>query len=192
MANFAYLFGANDSTPAGFREEDGDFNHDYATQALASGGKYHIPLFWFTIFDESHIVRYPFLEFQVQTAVCHRAAAVALLERRRAQVLGAIPGVESAWDSWQRLITEAPFSYFKLNAHEIWDLDHDAFNADFPVAFRWFSSRSALDLDRLLGLAGIRLDPDDGCYKFWDSPLRGNFLHGYKALRDVPWEDDHD
>jgi len=135
MANRAYLVGSENADTAGPNEEG--INYDPDTEILA-GASYHLPVFWFSIFDESHLKTHAIQEHKIETFVADVDTAKRLLQQRRATVLATFPQCESHWNAWTQLITEAPFKFFKIDATEIWELNPDQLKQRLPGAVRWF------------------------------------------------------
>jgi hypothetical protein len=208
MANRAYLVGSEHADTAGPGEKGINYNPD--TEILA-GASYRIPVFWLSIFDESHLKAHVVQGFNIPTLVADAEATKRLLQQRRAAVLAAFPQCESRWNAWAQLITEAPFKFFKIDATEVWDMDSDMFEAQFAKAVRWFSSGSADDFTKLLAAAELPLVKPrgfiggllgGGSQPGYDSktktitaapppePSVGHYLYGYSWVRPTPWKDE--
>lgn len=210
MANRAYLVGSSNADTAGPGEEGINYNPD--TEILA-GASSQIPIFWLSLFEESHIKLHVVQEYRISAPVCEASVARQLLQQRRAKVLSSFPRCEAHWQAWERLITEAPFQFFKLDGTEIWDLDQELFQSQLPPAIRWFSSGSADDFAKLLSIAEIPMTPPRGFlarlvggkppgYDIARKTLTvakdrgrrsdsvGHHLHGYSWVREVPWKDE--
>ena len=207
MANRAYLVGSEHADTAGPGEKGINYNPD--TEILA-GASFRIPIFWLSLFDESHLKAHVVQEFSIPSVVADAAASRRLLAQRRAKVLDTFAQCESAWAAWEQLITEAPSKFFKIDATEIWDLDPDVFAKQFPAAVRWYSSGSADDFAMLLQAADMPLvqprgflggllgggakpgyDPKTKIVTISPppEPSLGHYMHGYSHVRDVPWKD---
>ena len=210
MPNRAYLVGSTHAETAGPGEKGINYNPD--TEILA-GASIHIPVFWFSIFDESHIKPHAVQEYRIPSAVCEAAAGRALMQQRREKILAAFGGCPSHWEAWERLVTDAPFAFFKIDGTEIWDLDPKLFESQFSPAIRWFSSGSADDFAKLLSIAEIPVVPPRGFLarlsgrksEGYDAETKtftltkdgvgradsaGHHLHGYGWVRPVPWKDE--
>jgi hypothetical protein len=209
MANRAYLVGSSNGDTAGPGENGVNYNPD--TEILA-GASTQIPVFWLSLFDESNIKPHVVKEYSIPAPVCEAATARTLLQQRRAKILAAFSQSKTHWDAWERLITEAPFKFFKLDATEVWDLDPELFQSHLPPAVRWFSSGSADDFAKLLSVAEIPMIQPRGFlgrlvgntasgYDMATKTLTmakdgagrsdsvGHHLHGYAWVREVPWKD---
>lgn len=205
MANRAYLIGSSNADTAGPGEMGINYNPD--TEILA-GASTQIPVFWLSLFDESHIKPHVVQECRIPAPVCEASAGRAIMEQRRARILTAFSQCETHWEAWQRLITEAPFPFFKLDGTEVWLLDPELFESQLPAAIRWFSSGADDDFAKLLSIAEIpspaprgllgRLvggtqpgyDPTTKTFTPGPNDSRGHHLHGYSWVRDVPWKDE--
>jgi hypothetical protein len=118
--------------------------------------------------------------------VCDRATALDNLEKRRASVLAAFSGCTGHWDFWQTLVERTTADYFKVDATEIWDLDPNAFELDFPAAVRWFASGNVAGLDNLLALGALSYDPELRRLTIGDSEVKGEHLYGYPMTATPP------
>lgn len=210
MANRAYLVGSDNADSAGPGDKGINYNPDTEILAGSSG---QVPVFWLSIFEESHIKPHVVQEYRIPAPVCEAAAARQLLKQRRPKALAAFSQCVSHWEAWERLIAEAPFQFFKLDATEVWDLAPDLFQSQLPAAIRWFSSGSADDFAKLLAIAEIPvIQPRGflgrlvgGSRSGYDVASRtltmakdragrsdsvGHHLHGYAWVREVPWKDE--
>lgn len=210
MANRAYLVGSSNADTAGPGEKGINYNPD--TEILC-GASTQIALFWLSLFEEAHIKPHLVQEYRIPAPVCEASVARQLLQQRRAKVLAAFPQCETHWQAWERLITEAPFQFFKLDGTEVWDLDPELFQSQLPPAVRWFSSGTADDFAKLLSIAGIPMIQPRGFlgrlvggtpsgYDVATKTLTmakdggrrsdsvGHHLHGYSWVREVPWKDE--
>ncbi|MEX2560985.1 MAG: hypothetical protein WD403_13775 [Pirellulales bacterium] len=210
MANRIYLVGSSNADTAGPGDEG--INYDPDTEILA-GASRQIPVFWLSLFDESHIKPHVVQEYRIPAPVCEAAVARKLLQQRRPKILAAFSNCEPHWGAWERLISEAPFQFFKLDATEIWDLDPELFQSRLSPAVRWFSSGSADGFAALLSIAEIPLIQPRG---FLGRLIAGTtfgydvatrtlttakdragrsdpvdyLLHGYAWVREVPWKEE--
>ena len=184
MSNRAYLIASQNSTPAGTRS---DGNTNYATtEVIADGGSYQLPIFWFSLFSQSNLCIHQFDDFRASTLICDRATAWNNLRERRASVLAAFPGCDAHWDVWQQLTEGSTGSHFKLDATEIWDLDPDSYERDFPAAVRWFSSGAAEDFAALLSLGALNYDSATRQLTVGTSAVIGEHLYGYRMNASPP------
>ena len=208
MANRAYLVGSSNADTAGPGEKGINYNPD--TEILC-GASTQIPVFWLSLFEEAHIKPHVVQEYRIPAPVSEASVARQLLQQRRAKVLATFPQCESHWQAWERLITEAPFQFFKLDGTEVWDLDPQLFERQLPPAVRWFSSGSPDDFAQLLSIAEIPLIQPRGflarlvgsAQAGYDVAAKtlsvaqgprsdsvGHHLHGYAWVRGVPWKDE--
>lgn len=210
MANRAYLVGSSNADTAGLGEKGINYNPD--TEILC-GASYQIPVFWLSLFEESHIQAHLVQGYRIPAPVCEATAARQLLQQRRSKVLAAFQQCEAHWQAWEQLITEAPFQFFKLDGTEVWEMDAELFQSQLPSAIRWFSSGSAEDFATLLSIAEIPMIQPPGFlgrlvggtpsgYDIATKTLTmtndgagrsdsvGHHLHGYSWVREVPWEDE--
>ncbi|HSY18787.1 MAG TPA: hypothetical protein VK815_10655 [Candidatus Acidoferrales bacterium] len=205
MANRAYLVGSENADTAGPNEQG--INYDPDTEIFA-GASYHLPIFWLSIFDESHLKTHAIAEHKIETFVADADTVKRLLSQRRAAVLATFPQCESHWNAWTQLITEAPFKFFKIDATEIWELDPDQLKQRLPGAVRWFSSKSDADFAQLLATAEVPLikprgllgsllggtprgyDPKTKNLTVAKDSSVGHHLHGYSWVRETPWKDE--
>ncbi len=208
MANRAYLVGSENADTAGPGEKGINYNPD--TEILA-GASVLIPIFWLSIFDESHLKAHVVQEHRIPTLVADAEASKRLLMQRQAAVLGAFAQCEPHWTAWEQLITEASFKFFKIDATEIWGMDPDMFAKQLPPAVRWFSSGSSDDFAMLLRAAELPvIQPrgflggllGGGAQPGYNPKTKtitvatppdtslGHYLHGYSWVRDVPWKDE--
>lgn len=178
MSNRAYLIASHDSTPAG-RTSDDDANYEL-TDVVADGGGYQLPVFWLSLFNESDLCHHQFDEYRVATVVCDRDSALSNLQKRRASVLAAFPGCDAHWQVWQSLVESSSGAYFKVDATELWDLEPDTHERDFPAALRWFASGEEEDFEILLSMGILNLDADAGRFTVGGSELIGEHLYGYR------------
>jgi hypothetical protein len=209
MANRAYLVGSSHDDTAGPSAKG--INHDPDTEILA-GASAIIPVFWLSLFNEFHLKTHIIEEYKIPAPVCQAAEGRKILLERRSRILATFAQCEPHWEAWERLITEAPFQFIKLDSAEVWDLEPEVFEADLPLAVRWFSSGSADDFAKLLSVAEIPARKPRGFLgrilggtpSGYDSTTkrlsklkdwRGqpdsvkHHLHGYKWVREVPWKD---
>lgn len=171
--------------PAG-RDSDGGANYDEQRDVLADGGGYQLPVFWLSLFCEADICLHHFDEHRVSTLVCRRESALNHLERRRDSVLAAFPGCEDHWRVWQNLVEGSTAAYFKVDATELWDLDPELFEGDFPLAVRWFSSGDESDFETLLSMGILTFDADTQQFTVGGSQLAGEHLYGYLIKTSPP------
>ena len=178
MSNRAFLIGSKSPTPAG-RTSDGDPNYAYDTDVIAEGGSYQLPVFWLSLFDESHFTVHESDEYSVPTLVCDLKAALALLEQRRVAVLSAFVGCEMHWADWERLVSNAQTPFLKVDATEVWDLEPNSFGPALAAAVRWFTSGAPDDFNQLLGLGGIQYDFQRRRFTVAGREGKGEHLYGY-------------
>lgn len=91
MANRAYLVGSSNGNTAGPGEKGINYNPD--TEILA-GASTQIPVFWLSLFDESHIKPHVVEEYRIPAPVCDATTARKLLHEGRTQILSAFTRCE--------------------------------------------------------------------------------------------------
>jgi hypothetical protein len=153
---------------------------------MADGGNYQLPVFWLSLFSESDLCVHQFDDYRVSTLVCDRAMALNNLQKRQAPVLAAFPGCDAHWQVWQRLAESSTAAYFKVDATEIWDLDPDMYERDFPAAVRWFTSGDAADFATLLSLGILNYESAARRFTVGGSELKGEHLYGFRTNASPP------
>lgn len=182
MSNRAFLISNNTPEPSG-RNSEGDLNYDFGRDVIAEGGSMLLPIFWLSLFDQSHLQFHQLDEYRIPSLVCQRAAGLALLEKNKTAVLSLFTGHESDWQRWEELVRSSQGSYFKFDGTELWDLGSDEFEPGLSGAVRWFSSRSPDDLVTLLGQSAMYRDPVSGRFKIGSKDVTGEHLYGYVSKK---------
>jgi hypothetical protein len=196
----------------------GTFGTDRKGRDLVAIAPYAVPIFWVSLFDDSHLVFHEFKDdvgntHQVPSLVARLTVAKRLLKKRRSCLMESFPEFATTWEEFAEAVGRRKARYVKIDLPELSDLDivaehiKDVFSelrklrpapeprieTELRGALRWYESQDDADFARLLSLASVpRYDKKRRTLKVVGKGApRAFYLRGY-ACGDSGWDDEAD
>jgi hypothetical protein len=172
--------------------------------SLIATGPHAVPIFWVSMFDESHIETFEIeadedeggMILEIPSLVAETGEARRLLAERREIVLERFPEFRPTWVQFAKVIERLEFFYIKVDVQELWDIAmavEEDFTSDLHSGVRWFISRDEADFDWLLRVASITgYDRERRTYTKEGAGVPRSFhMRGY-AGNDRYWDNEAD